>query len=91
MLFAYLSPLCIPFFFWVLGELVPKSIGMQVPEKSLLFAGPIIYGLSRIFYPFLTIGMKLGQRVLSGRSLDVTNEIDMAHTEDEIACLLRPS
>ena len=77
--------------FWVLGELVPKSIGMQVPEKSLLFAGPIIYGLSRIFYPFLTIGMKLGQRVLSGRSLDVTNEIDMAHTEDEIRMLITAS
>lgn len=25
--------------FWVLGELVPKSIGMQVPEKSLLLRG----------------------------------------------------
>lgn len=35
--------------------------------------------------------MKLGQRVLSGRSLDVTNEIDMAHTEDEIRMLITAS
>ena len=77
--------------FWVLGELVPKSVGMQCPEKTLRLTGSFIYGLSKIFNPMLAGGMKLGQFVLSGRALDVTNEIDMAHSEDEIRMLITAS
>lgn len=77
--------------FWVLGELVPKSVGMQVPEKTLRVVGGAIYGMSKIFYPLLAAGMKLGQLVLSGKSLDVTNEIDMVHSEDEIRMLITAS
>ena len=76
---------------WVFGELIPKSIGLQRAEGGLKRVSHFIYSGSRLFYPFIIFGNWLGQRLLKNRNLDVTNEIDMAHSEDEIRMLITAS
>ncbi len=76
---------------WVFGELIPKSIGLQRAEGGLKRVSHFIYSTSRLFYPFIIFGNWLGQRLLKNRNLDVTNEIDMAHSEDEIRMLITAS
>ena len=76
---------------WVLGELVPKSIGLQRAEKSLQAVDHFIYCLSRLFYPCILFGNWLGRYILGLVGLSVTNEVDMAHSEDEIRMLVTAS
>lgn len=76
---------------WVFGELIPKSIGLQRAEGGLKRVSHFLYSASRLFYPFIIFGNWLGQRLLKNRNLDVTNEIDMAHSEDEIRMLITAS
>lgn len=76
---------------WVFGELIPKSIGLQCAEKSLKAIRPMIQPWSRLFYPLICLGNWLGKIILRGRNLSVTNEIDMAHSEDEIRMLVTVS
>ena len=79
------------FILWVFGELIPKSIGLQRPEKSLKALRRFIQPWSRPFMPFILFGNWLGRAILADRNLDVTNEIDMAHSEDEIRMLVTAS
>lgn len=76
---------------WVFGELIPKSIGLQCAEKSLKAIRPMIQPWSRLLYPLICLGNWLGKVILRGRNLEVTNEIDMAHSEDEIRMLVTAS
>ena len=76
---------------WVFGELIPKSIGLQRAERSLKAIRPLIQPWSRLLYPLICLGNWLGKAILRGRDLEVTNEIDMAHSEDESACSSRPA
>ena len=78
-------------FILVFGELIPKSIGLQHPEKSLKALRRFIQPWSRPLMPFILFGNWLGRAILAGRGLDVTNEIDMAHSEDEIRMLVTAS
>ena len=76
---------------WVFGELIPKSIGLQRAERSLKAIRPVIQPWSRLLYPLICLGNWLGKAILRGRDLEVTNEIDMAHSEDEIRMLVTAS
>ena len=76
---------------WVFVELLQKSIGLQRAEGGLKRVSHFLYSASRLFYPFIIFGNWLGQRLLKNRNLDVTNEIDMAHSEDEIRMLITAS
>lgn len=76
---------------WVFGELIPKSIGLQQAEKSLKRVSRLIYWASRMFSPVISLGNWIGQWFLKERNLDVINEIDMAHSEDEIRMLITAS
>ena len=76
---------------WVLCELVPKSIGLQRAESSLIHVSRFIDGLSKLFYPCIAFGNWLGRLILKTGGLTVTNEVDMAHSEDEIRMLVTAS
>lgn len=93
---SYLSPyadtlaviivvIIITYFSLVLGELVPKRLGLARPEKiSKLVAGPMTL-LSRLTFPFiwlLTISTRILVKVL--RIKPVTNPV----TEDEIKAVI---
>lgn len=79
------------FFMWIFGELVPKSIGLQRAELSLKRVSKFICVWGRIMRPLIIFGNWLGRRILRIRQLEVTNEIDMAHSEDEIRMLVTAS
>lgn len=78
-------------FQWVVCELVPKSLGLQRAEGCLMTFGRLIYLLSRLFYPAISFGNWLGKVFMGKVGLGVTNEIDMAHSEDEIRMLVTAS
>ena len=79
------------FILWVFGELIPKSVGLQRPERSLRMVHRLIHPWSHPLLPFIVLGNGLGRLILADRGLDVTNEIDLAHSEDEIRMLITAS
>lgn len=76
---------------WIFGEMVPKSIGLQCAEASLKRVSKFICLWGRLTRPLIVFGNWLGKVILQGRQLEVTNEIDMAHSEDEIRMLVTAS
>jgi putative hemolysin len=50
---VFLVVLAITFFSLVLGELVPKRIGLHSPERIAAFLAPMMKGISRIAAPFI--------------------------------------
>lgn len=76
---------------WVFGELIPKSIGLQEAESSLKRVSKIICAWGRFVRPIIRFGNWLGKVILNSRQLEVTNEIDIAHSEDEIRMLVTVS
>lgn len=47
--------LTITYFSIVIGELVPKTIALSNPEKIAVRIAPVIYYLSKLFYPFVKL------------------------------------
>lgn len=76
---------------WVFGELIPKSIGLRCSETGLRRVQPILQWVGRIFHPVIIIGNWLAKGILRQQDLEVTNEIDIAHSEDEIRMLVTAS
>lgn len=75
----------------VIGELVPKSIALQKPEKiSLLVITPLIL-FTRIFSPFIWVLNGMGQLVLQVFGFHVPTGHQQAHTEEEINMILAQS
>jgi putative hemolysin len=50
-----LTVLVITYISIVIGELVPKTIALSNPEKIAVRVSPIVYGLSKAFYPFVKL------------------------------------
>jgi len=70
----------------VIGELVPKTIALNNPEKMAIAVAPTIYGVSILFYPFvrlLAISTTLVSRLIG---LKPRNEVV---SEMELRAMLR--
>lgn len=70
----------------VIGELVPKTIALNSPEKMAIAVAPSIYGVSILFYPFvrlLAISTNLVNRLIG---LKPRNEVV---SEMELRAMLR--
>ena len=76
---------------WVFGELIPKSIGLQCAEKGLKGVRPLLQCCGRLFCPLIAVGNWIAKLILQRHDMEVTNEIDMAHSEDEIRMLVTAS
>ncbi len=50
-----LTVLVITFVSIVIGELVPKTIALSNPEKISVRVAPVIYYISKVFYPFVRL------------------------------------
>ncbi len=75
----------------VIGELVPKSIALQLPEKtSLLVISPLIV-FTKIFHPFIWLLNGAGQLVLKAMGLHLPSGTQLVHSEEEIRMLLTQS
>lgn len=75
----------------VIGELVPKSIALQRPEKvSLLIITPLIL-FTKIFHPFIWLLNGAGHLVLKAIGLNLPAGQNPVHSEEEIRTLLSQS
>lgn len=86
-----IAALLLVFLLWVFGELIPKSIGLQRPQRSLSIVYRFIKPWGKVLLIFIVLGNWIGESVLSRHHLQVTNEIDLAHSEDEIRMLVTAS
>lgn len=79
----------ITYFSLIIGELVPKSIALNNPERIATVLTPMMRGLTRISYPFvwlLSISTRLVNKLLGVKGGD-----ERSMTEDEIKMILRQS
>ncbi len=77
----------ITYFTIVVGELVPKSIALNSPEKVALFTAPIIRVFSRITFPLVRI--LSGSTSLILKLLPLDKSQDEPVSEDELRAMLR--
>lgn len=70
----------------VIGELVPKSVALNNPEKiAMIFSGPMIF-LSKVFYPFVWF-LSISTRFFN-KLFGISSGKEKPLTEDEIKMLL---
>lgn len=77
--------------FWVFGELIPKSVGLQYAERSLKQTGGFIHALSSVCSPLIYVGGGLGMFMLRHKKMDVVNELDVARSSEEIRMMVTAS
>lgn len=75
----------------VLGELVPKSLAIQHTEKYVLYVATPLYTFNRIFAPFIWVFDRITTGVLHLMGVQQTNELDDAHSEEEIKIIVDAS
>ncbi len=76
----------ITFFSLILGELVPKRIGMSSPENIAVRLSPLMKLVSKVGSPFVWVLSKTTELILRILGLDKVNE--QAVTEEEIKALI---
>lgn len=75
----------------VIGELVPKNIAVQYPERlALLTAVPLRWSMA-LFRPLIWLFNGSGQVILKLMGVEPTREHVHVHTTDEIAILVEES
>ena len=75
----------------VIGELAPKSIALQSPERiSLLVAGPILW-IGRAFNPFIIILNAAGRGLLHLLGVKPALSHEMVHSIEELRMLVTAS
>lgn len=79
--------LLVSYFSLVLGELVPKSLGLKYSEKFALFAVYPVYALSKIFYPFVKF-LTFSSNIILKPFKDSTNFSENKLSEEEIRTLI---
>lgn len=73
----------------VVGELVPKSIGMNNPEKWATFFSPFMTVVSKIAYPFVVL-LSASTKFLN-RLIGIKDDEQRIMTEEEIKMILQQS
>lgn len=80
--------LLITFLHIVLGELAPKSLAIQRPERTvLMIARPMIW-FYRVSYPFIWFLNGTANWFLRAVGIGAVSEHEAAHTEEELRMLL---
>ena len=83
--------LLITFLHIVLGELAPKSVAIQQPERSSLWtAAPLVF-FYRVSYPLIWVLNGTATRFLRMVGIQPTSETELAHSEEELRILLSRS
>ena len=85
---VFLITIILSFFSIVVGELVPKRIGMKSPEKIALSLSGLLYFVSVIFSPFVWVLTKATNLLLRLFKIN-PDEVDDSVSEEEIRMMLR--
>ena len=75
----------------VLGELVPKSVAIATPEKSVLFVANPLHAFWVIFKPFIAVFDFLAGGILKLIGIRPAGESEIAHSEEEIKIIVAES
>lgn len=75
----------------VLGELVPKSVAIATPEKSVLFVAKPLHAFWVIFKPFIAVFDFLAGGILKLIGIRPAGESEIAHSEEEIKIIVAES
>ena len=75
----------------VLGELVPKALAIQDTERYALIIAPSLYRFKQIFAPFIWVFDHVTFAILRLAGIKPTNEIEDAHSEEEIKLIIDAS
>lgn len=75
----------------VLGELVPKSVAIATPEKSVLFIAKPLHAFWVIFKPFIAVFDFLAGGILKLIGIRPAGENEIAHSEEEIKIIVAES
>lgn len=75
----------------VLGELVPKALAIQDTERYALIIAPSLYRFKQVFSPFIWVFDHVTFAILRLAGIKPTNEIEDAHSEEEIKLIIDAS
>ena len=75
----------------VVGELMPKSIALQNPEKTTLWVSRPMYVITRIFHPMVLVLNGLGNFLLRLCKIDPNSSHSREHSPEELTMLVDAS
>lgn len=75
----------------VVGELMPKSIALQYPEKTTLWVSKPMYLVTKIFSPFIFLLNGFGNLLLKICRIQPSNGHGNEHTSEELNMLIDAS
>lgn len=81
----------ITFLHVVIGELMPKSIALQYPEKTTLFITKPMYIITKLFTPFIFILNGIGNQMLKLFNIPPAHPASAVHSEEEINMIIDES
>ncbi|GCE11462.1 hemolysin family protein [Tengunoibacter tsumagoiensis] len=75
----------------IMGELVPKSIALQLSEETALFVARPLLIFARVFRPFIHLMNSIGNGVVRLLGLHVNSEHTAVHSVEELEMLVAQS
>lgn len=75
----------------VIGELIPKSIALQYPEKTSLLIALPMRGITKLFYPAIYLLNGLANLILRIFKLSTSQTSHLAHSIEELNMLVNAS
>lgn len=79
------------YFHVVIGEMIPKSIALQSPEKTALFLGRIMAWLEKLFYPVVWILNKTALLITKLLRIDILDNSSRVFTSYELEYIVKES
>lgn len=75
----------------VLGELVPKTLSIQMAERVTLFTSIPLVAFHKIMYPFIWILNTISNKLISQAGIDPELMHEVAHSDEELRHLVEES
>lgn len=86
-----LAFILITFMHVVIGELMPKSIALQFPEKTTLAVIKPLVSVANILHPFIFLLNGFGNRLLKLINISPANSHNNVHSEEELDMIIDES
>lgn len=79
------------YFHVVIGEMIPKSIALQSPEKTTIFLGGIMAVLEKLFFPAVWILNKVSFAFTKALGINLMDNNTSLFTSDELEFIVKES
>jgi CBS domain containing-hemolysin-like protein len=83
--------LVVSFLHMVLGEMVPKSLALSSPERTVVLLAPLNRGITFLLSPVVVVLNRLGNWGTKLLRVEPADELSQSHTAMEIAAMLEDS